>query len=725
MSRRRKKRPYKQIPARQATAAPESRPGEMAETGKEVSKLSFKAAALTRRGSESSWTPLLAGFLVFLISTPAIVGPYGQTIGYSPDLHMAAYIQVGGALILSLFLISCFVLKRVVVLRSPILLPMVLFYAWAMLSVLWADYKYDAIVDALDWTGAFLGGMLVVLLLRDIKLLHRLFLFLLVSGVLMALLGIGQYLFGIDWVLQHVVPAATFSNKNMAGQYGVMILPIAVAFFLHSKSEARVWTFAIIIALIMVYIFYTRSRGALLGLLTEMIFLSGILIYLKRKHEFHILGDMPTKKVALAASLALFVGLSALTPSMLGNLSEVLEASDGLKFSELEAKHGSENLKRGVNLQGSADTRITMWANSIPMFKDHFLVGVGMGNWTKHYGAYQNWYKPDESLIIGQYHANAHNDYVEILCEFGIIGFALFLWLIAALFRAMGRLLASWDTESYLLTIAVVLAVMGIGMNAAFSFPLKQPVPIFIMMVYIAVISNMYGAKFEVGREYVLPRPPKPVIGAAAVVAIIATASLFILQYNWYFSEIHYRNAIAYFKQGNYRNTRIEARRAYELNSLRADLLSLELSSLLAYNPSARNKEIVSMLEAVVASRPYLPHSMLSLAQAYINAGRYNDAAETLGRMVKVQPSNLRVKLKYGLLLFNAGRHEEAIKVFEEVRPEFDPIWVKQKFDLIWVKLKRDLDKLDKAVLMAREEVARVKAWEAKTSETDAVSPSQ
>ena len=721
MSRRRKKRPHKQISARQTTVAPESRPGEVAETGKEVSKLSSEAAALAGRDSESSWPPLLAGFLVFLISTPAIVGPYGQTVGYSPDLHMAAYIQVGGALILSLFLISCFALKRVVVLRSPILLPMVLFYAWAMLSVLWADHKYDAIVDALDWTGAFLGGMLVVLLLRDIKLLHRLFLFLLVSGVLMALLGIGQYLFGIDWVLQHVVPAATFSNKNMAGQYGVMILPIAVAFFLHSKSEAKVWAFAIIIALIMAYIFYTRSRGALLGLLTEMIFLSGILIYLKRKHEFHILGDMPTKKVALAASLALFVGLSALTPSMLGNLSKVLEASTGSKlFPELKilkAEHGGENLKRAVSLQGSENIRITMWANSIPMFKDHFLVGVGMGNWSKHYGAYQNWYKPDRSLLYyGKYHGNAHNDYVEILCEFGIIGFALFLWLIAALFRAMRRLLASRDKECYLLTAAVVLAVMGIGMNAAFSFPLKQPVPIFIMMVYIAVISNMYGAKFEVGREYVLPCPPKPVIGAAVVVAIIATAGLFVLQYNWYFSEIHYRNAVVSLRQANYSNARIEARRAYELNPLRTELLWREVSSLLASNPSARNKEIVSMMEAVVASRPYLPRSALNLAQAYANVGRYNDAAETLGRMVKVQPSNFRVKLKYGLLLFNAGRYEEAIKVLEEVRPEFDPKWMKQRVAL---------NQLDEAVLMAREEVARVKAWEAKTSETDAVSPSQ
>ena len=717
MSRRRKKRPYKQISARQATAAPESRPGEMAETGKEVSKLSFKAAELTRRDSESSWTPLLAGFLVFLISTPAIVGPYGQqTIGYSPGLHMAAYIQVGGALILSLFLISCFALKRIVVLRSPILLPMVLFYAWAMLSVLWADYKYDAIMDALDWTGAFLGGMLVVLLLRDIKLLHRLFLFLLVSGVLMALLGIGQYLFGIDWVYQYIVPAATFGNKNMAGQYGVMIFPIAVAFFLHSKSEARVWTFAIIISLIMTYIFYTRSRGALLALLTEMIFLSGILIYWKRKHEFDILGNMPTKKVALAVSLALFVGLSALTPSMLGNLSEVLEASVGSKSSELEAEHGGENLKRAVNLQGSADTRITMWGNSIPMFKDHFLIGVGMGNWSKHYGAYQNWYKPDRSLLYyGNYYDNAHNDYVEILCEFGIIGFALFLWLIAALFRAMGRLLASRDKECYLLIVAVVLAVMGIGMNAAFSFPLKLPVSIFTMMVYIAVISNMYGAKFEVGREYVLPRPPKPVIGAAAVVAIIATAGLFVLQYNWYFSEMHYHNAVIYSTQGNYRNTRIETRRAYELNPLRTELLWFEASSLLVSNPSARNKEIVSMLEAVVASRPYLPHSVLKLTQAYANVGRYNDAAETLGGMMKVQPSMFG-RYRYGILLFNAGRYEEAIKVLEEVRPELDPKWMRQRMAL---------DQLDEVVLVARGQVARAKAREAKTPETDAVSPSQ
>ncbi len=626
-----------------------------------------RGAAVGASEKLSIWPSLLAALLIFLISTPAIVGPYGQGIGYMPDLHMSAYIQVGAMVLLSLFLLSTFVRKRmrIIVPSSPLLLPLLLFYGWATLSVLWADTKYEAVGDALDWTGAFLCGLLIVLLLRELKLLRLLLLFLTVSGLLMALLAIGQFLFGIDWVHQHIVPAATFSNKNMAGQYGVLIFPLAVTFFLVSKDRLRIWFFAITTSLIMVYVFYTRSRGALVGLLTEIIILSGLLVYFRFKHGYHFFGDTPVKKVALAVSLALFVGMSSVTPSMLGNTEKVVAASLGEKPPALRDEHGGRLLARVLGYEDTASTRFTMWKNSIPMFKDHFLIGVGLGNWTVHYATYQGRLAPDMYLMNNQYHANAHNDYVEVLCELGIIGFALFIWVIVSFFRVAGRLLSDRNEECFLLTLPIATAIMGIGINAVFSFPLKQPVPILMVFVYLAVLSNLHGAFFKGGKERVFSLPPAPVRGVATAFAVFAALGLFELQRNWYHSEHHYHNAVISLGNGDYQNALIEAERSYGFNPMRMNLLWLQATSLLQLGREKSYQEAVEMLEKVTQAYPYSANTLLNLSAGYRAVGKQENAIENLAQLASVQPINMPLKNKDASFLFSVGKFEEALKRLE------------------------------------------------------------
>ncbi len=627
-----------------------------------------QGGAVTRLGEQLSiWPSLLAGLLIFLIASPAIVGPYGQGVGYMPDVHMSAYIQVGAMVLLSLFLLSTFIRKRmqIIVPRSPLLFPLLFFYGWAMLSILWADTKYEAVNDALDWTGAFLCGLLIVLLLRDLKLLRSLLFFLTLSGLLMALLGIGQFLFGIDWVHQHIVPAATFSNKNMAGQYGVLIFPLALMFFLVSKDHLRIWFFAITAALIMVYVFYTRSRGALVGLLVEIVVLTGLLVYVKFRYGYHFLGDTSVKKVALAASLALFVGISFLTPSMLGNTEKVLEASLGVKPYSLHAEHGGELLKRALGYETTAATRFTMWANSMPMFKDHFLAGVGLGNWTIHYATYQGWFMPDLNLMENQYHTNAHNDYIEILCELGIIGFALLIWVIVSFFRVSGRLLFSRNEEYFLPALSIIAAIVGIGINATFSFPLKQPVPILLAVVYMAVLSNLHGMLLNTGKDYVFSLPPVPVRGVVTAVSVFAAVVLFEFQRNSYYSESHYHNAIISLGKGDYQDTLTEAERAYSYNPMRKNLLWLQATALLQLNQKESYQDAIEMLEKVEQAYPYSANTLLNLSAGYSAVGKLEAAAEPIKRLMLLQPINMPLKKKNVSFLLSTGRLEEALKSIE------------------------------------------------------------
>lgn len=615
--------------------------------------------------SASPWDPLLVGLLIFVSASPALVGPWGQDNGYRPDLHMAAFIQTGVMVILSLFFLSAFGRRRIVIPRSPLLLPLVAFYGFAMLSIYWADARYEAMVDGLEWSAAFAGALLVMLILRDPKLIRAMLLGLLVSGLLISLLVIGQYLLGIDWVMQHIVPGATFANKNMAGQYGLISLPIAMVFFLRADKKHETWFFAVVIALMTTHIFYTHSRGAWLGLVFEFLFFVLLLAYLKFKHGFGSTGKPSGRKLPAAGALLLALGLCYATPSLLKTTEKVERASIGASTRAAQVEHGGEMLRDTVvGLGSSSNIRFTMWANSIPMFKDHFLLGVGLGNWMVHYPRYQSWYRQDSQLANYQYHANAHNDYVEILCELGIIGFALFIWFVVSLFRIAGTLLRRGDKECLFLALPIIIAVSGMALNAVFSFPFKQPVPVFLLAIYAAALSNLYSATTGSG-EHILSLPKPPIKAVAVAVTVLLTASVFALHYNWYQSELHYRSSLLAKGEKQYQQLDAEIKEAIALNPLNLHLLRIQAFAIQALGGREADEKNAAILEKVLQSYPYDLVTVFNLEAAYRRLGRAGDAADLLRDMLTVA-DHRRLRKRYKEVLPVAGRASDAIEQIEE-----------------------------------------------------------
>jgi putative inorganic carbon (hco3(-)) transporter len=81
---------------------------------------------------------------------------------------------------------------------------------------------------------------------------------------------------------------------------------------------------------------------------------------------------------------------------------------------------------------GSVDVRFQMWDSAVNIFKKYPLLGAGPGR----YGALMYDFYPDE-FIGGKNHLHAHNTYVEVLADMGILGLLSFL-LIFVLFFIMG-----------------------------------------------------------------------------------------------------------------------------------------------------------------------------------------------------------------------------------------------------------------------------------------------
>lgn len=134
----------------------------------------------------------------------------------------------------------------------------------------------------------------------------------------------------------------------------------------------------------------------------------------------------------------------------------------------------------------SADSRAQIWRDTLPLIRDFWLTGTGMGGYQTAFYRYKN-VAPMSTVDY------AHNDYLQYLAELGILGFAVGLSILGRCFYWMARGLdrtlftaGAWgaaaamaahslvDFNMYIPGNALVLAwILGLGASTAMTEELR------------------------------------------------------------------------------------------------------------------------------------------------------------------------------------------------------------------------------------------------------------
>ena len=121
--------------------------------------------------------------------------------------------------------------------------------------------------------------------------------------------------------------------------------------------------------------------------------------------------------------------------------------------------------------------RFLRWPNTINMFKDHPIFGVGFG--TYKYSFYL--YDTDNS---GTWSTNAHNEYLETLSEGGLIGSIIFLFLIGMLVYSVAKM---WRSRRHpdikILGIGILTSLFVVFFHSIFDFSLRIPSNSFVLIL--------------------------------------------------------------------------------------------------------------------------------------------------------------------------------------------------------------------------------------------------
>jgi len=307
-------------------------------------------------------------------------------------------------------------------LHALLLAPLALM-TYALGSMVWSS-AYAGGCDAVRWFSvALLMGLSQNVFCR--ANLPRLLAALHAAACLAALWAAGQFWF--DWSLfpQGPMPASSFVNRNFYAEFAVCVLPYSL--WLMTRLTTRRWVFvvALTLALNLSTILMTGSRSALIALLFIVPPLLAILVRQRRRLAWYQPGRLRQVFAVLLLGTVVCINLPSTNPHI---LSETPHAT-ALRRS---IARSTDLLVPTEANSASVAIRASLWRTSLRMLQDQPWFGVGAGAWDLQMPRYQD----ASTLFELDYYA--HNEYLQLLCEYGLVCGGLALAVLLAVVTQIG-----------------------------------------------------------------------------------------------------------------------------------------------------------------------------------------------------------------------------------------------------------------------------------------------
>lgn len=295
-----------------------------------------------------------------------------------------------------------------------------------------------------------------------------------IFGAVMAFIGILQRLASPEAIYgmrptPQAIPFASFVNQHHFAAFMNLTLGLTLS-LLFGKALKKDKSLLLIIAafLMLIALIFTGSRGGILsffGVLT-VVFLPMLL----NKHSDSEIREQKGKS-GFRNKFLLLAGVFAAMFAVIGAISFL---------------GGGDSLLRGIGFSGQTDIssgRTHFWGIALQIFLDHPILGAGLNAFGAAFTKYDTW--------NGVYRIEqAHNDYLQILADAGIVGFALVIAFIYFLFKkALPHIDSSMSNFRRSSAVGALAGCFGILIHSFFDFPLRTPSNAFFFLMFAAIAT--------------------------------------------------------------------------------------------------------------------------------------------------------------------------------------------------------------------------------------------
>jgi O-antigen ligase len=295
-----------------------------------------------------------------------------------------------------------------------------------------------------------------------------------IFGFFLAIFGLTQSFTTskVYWIreLPQSQPFGPFINRHHFAGYMelALALPLGLLFSGSLEKEKRfIYIFAV--SLMSVALVMTNSRGGLISLIAEIVFLVAVTGFRRRRGR----RSSPEKKrdikgAAIRAGLALVL--------ILGIVSAV---------ALLGGENGLSRLLGSINTEDPTTGRSHFWSVTVDIIKTHPILGIGLGAFSVVYTGYDS---RNGLFRLEQ----AHNDYLQVLSDGGIVGAVLGLFFVVSLFRMGFARRQSPDHFRRGVATGALAGCFAVLVHSFFDFTLHTSSNALLFLV-LAALATMNG----------------------------------------------------------------------------------------------------------------------------------------------------------------------------------------------------------------------------------------
>ncbi|HKY28586.1 MAG TPA: O-antigen ligase family protein [Pyrinomonadaceae bacterium] len=295
-----------------------------------------------------------------------------------------------------------------------------------------------------------------------------------IFGFFLAIFGLTQSFATptrVYWVRELAQSTAfgPFINRHHFAGYMELTLGLALGLIFAGSLEKEKRFIYLFAALLMgVALIMTGSRGGIISLIAEILFLFAFAGFRRRsrRQKEHKEGRIRRAGLRTALALSLIIGL----------------------FAGVVLLGGEEALNRfvgTVNMEDPTTGRAHFWSVTLDIIKANPVVGTGLGAFPVVYTRYDS--------RNGLYRLEqAHNDYLQILSDGGIVGGVLALGFVVMLFRMGFARRESRDEFRSGVALGALAGCFAVLVHSFFDFTLHITANALLFLV-LAALATMNG----------------------------------------------------------------------------------------------------------------------------------------------------------------------------------------------------------------------------------------
>ncbi len=368
-------------------------------------------------------------------------------------------------------------------------------------------------------------------------------------------------------------------NINVLAYILLIKMPFLVYFQITKQGNYRINFFLILlIVFIISAIFATRS--AIISLFLISILISLFVIYIMKKE----------KKVSLTSSFKILYKVLIL-PVLLGLIINNIES----RIFDTTSFQSRLSTLNNIAEDTSLSQRLRYYGHALKSFREKPILGKGIGSWEYESIKYE---KQEMQNYIVPYHA--HNDFLELLAETGLVGAILFFGLIVLVcFNLLKKILdKESDYESKLFSAFLIISFIVYLIDSSFNFPFARAIQqmhlLFLLAISIHVL-NLKKINFQYTNLIVL------LIIVLTPISIYSSSRLLV-------SSQHQAILLRQFNKSDYSTPSLDVIDKFEMNykSLSATALPMPTIKGLFYANNGKYREAVSLFKKGIEANPYL-----------------------------------------------------------------------------------------------------------------------